>query len=143
MVLQVTFNKATWDLEYQHSRKQRCGGRTDRFTRNHTHKKCDIKNDDVASASTQKQLSSNITESKNFILLPLPTWIFHPPPFFSLKPLPLDLSLAPLPLSPQSCSLRKMVKDQVTQVSKPQYCNLGGYCDVGRGGGCTAKAVLF
>ena len=59
------------------------------------------------------------------------------------KPLPLDLSLAPLPLSPQSCSLRKMVKDQVTQVSKPQYCNLGGYCDVGRGGGCTAKAVLF
>ena len=40
---------------------------------------------------------------------------YSPPPPFSLKPLPLDLSLAPPPLSPQSCSLRKMVHDQETQ----------------------------
>ena len=51
MVLQFTYNKATWDLEYQQLRKQRCGERTDRFNRNHTHKKCDIKTVDVASVS--------------------------------------------------------------------------------------------
>ena len=38
MVLQFTINKTTWDLEYGHWKKQRCGGWADRFTRNHTHK---------------------------------------------------------------------------------------------------------
>ena len=72
MLLQFTFNKATWDLEYQQLRKQRCGERTDRFTRNHTHNKCDIKNANMVSAPPRNSCPVVSRMEKHYLAFLLP-----------------------------------------------------------------------